>query len=125
MRPVTHGVINSVRFTPAQVHAIVAGTSGGLSTVIGPPGTGKTDVAVQILVNLYHNCPNQRTLLVTHSNAALNDLFEKLVTRNLDPRYLLRLGHGEKLMEQEVDFGKFGRVWRSFMYLPNDRLIIC
>lgn len=40
----------------------------GLSQVVGPPGTGKTDVAVQIISNLYHNFPEQRTLLVTHSN---------------------------------------------------------
>lgn len=35
---------------------------------MGPPGTGKTDVAVQIISNLYHNFPEQRTLIVTHSN---------------------------------------------------------
>ena len=35
---------------------------------MGPPGTGKTDVAVQIISNIYHNFPEQRTLLVTHSN---------------------------------------------------------
>lgn len=27
---------------------------------------------------LYHNCPQQRTLVVTHSNQALNDLFTKV-----------------------------------------------
>lgn len=47
--------------------------------VVGPPGTGKTDVAVQIIVNLYHNYPTQKILIVTHSNAALNDLFEKIM----------------------------------------------
>ena len=40
----------------------------GLTMVVGPPGTGKTDVAVQIISNLYHNFPDQRTLIVTHSN---------------------------------------------------------
>jgi intron-binding protein aquarius len=47
--------------------------------VVGPPGTGKTDTAVQILNALYHNCPSQRTLIITHSNQALNDLFEKIM----------------------------------------------
>ena len=47
--------------------------------VVGPPGTGKTDTAVQILNVLYHNCPTQRTLIITHSNQALNDLFEKIM----------------------------------------------
>lgn len=36
--------------------------------VVGPPGTGKTDTAVQIMHVLYHNQPDQRTLLITHSN---------------------------------------------------------
>lgn len=55
--------------------------------VVGPPGTGKTDTAVQILNVLYHNCPSQRTLIITHSNQALNDLFEKI----MQVRYFLGL----------------------------------
>lgn len=65
---------NSVPFTPTQVEAIVSGLQPGLTLVVGPPGTGKTDVAVQIISNLYHNYPDQRTLLVTHSNQALNQV---------------------------------------------------
>lgn len=51
-----------------QVEAIAAGVQPGLTMVVGPPGTGKTDTAVQIMTVLYHNCPGQRTLLITHSN---------------------------------------------------------
>jgi intron-binding protein aquarius len=47
--------------------------------VVGPPGTGKTDVAVQVISNWYHNYPDQRILLITHSNQALNQLFEKIM----------------------------------------------
>jgi tRNA A37 N6-isopentenylltransferase MiaA len=50
---------------------------------VGPPGTGKTDVAVQIISNIYHNFPEQRTLIVTHSNQVYHQLHivhEKLVT---------------------------------------------
>lgn len=83
---------NSVRFTPVQVEAITAGVQPGLTMVVGPPGTGKTDTAVQIMHVLYHNCPQQRTLLVTHSNQALNDLFSKIMQRDVPSRYLLRLG---------------------------------
>ena len=50
----------------------------GLTMVVGPPGTGKTDVAVQIISNIYHNFPNERALIITHSNQALNQLFEKV-----------------------------------------------
>lgn len=63
-----------------------------LLQVVGPPGTGKTDVAVQIISNIYHNWPEQRTLIVTHSNTALNQLFEKIMHLDIDERHLLRLG---------------------------------
>lgn len=62
-----------------QVGAIISGIQPGLTMVVGPPGTGKTDTAVQIMNVLYHNCPSQRTLIITHSNQALNDLFEKIM----------------------------------------------
>ena len=102
--------LNSVPFTTTQVEAIRSGMHPGLTMVVGPPGTGKTDVAVQIISNLYANFPEQRTLLVTHSNQALNDLFEKIMARDIDERHLLRLGRGEKDLETDKDFSKHGRV---------------
>ncbi len=71
-----------------------AGVQPGLTMVVGPPGTGKTDTAVQIMHVLYHNCPGQRTLVIAHSNQALNDLFTKILERDVPARYLLRLGEG-------------------------------
>ncbi|KAF5841175.1 hypothetical protein DUNSADRAFT_14005 [Dunaliella salina] len=101
---------NSVRFTAVQTEAIMSGVQPGLTMVVGPPGTGKTDTAVQIMHVLYHNCPGQRTLLITHSNQALNDLFQKIMERNVPARYLLRLGMGEQELETEQDFSRVGRV---------------
>ncbi|CAL2047573.1 unnamed protein product [Caenorhabditis brenneri] len=101
---------NQVLFTPAQVEAIKSGMQPGLTMVVGPPGTGKTDVAVQIISNIYHNWPNQRTLIVTHSNQALNQLFEKIIALDVDERHLLRMGHGEEALETEKDFSRYGRV---------------
>ncbi|XP_045466067.1 RNA helicase aquarius [Harmonia axyridis] len=101
---------NTIPFTPTQVEAIKAGCQPGLTLVVGPPGTGKTDVAVQIISNIYHNFPNQRTLIVTHSNQALNQLFDKIVALDIDERHLLRLGHGEEALETEKDFSRYGRV---------------
>lgn len=101
---------NSVRFTATQVEAIISGIQPGLTMVVGPPGTGKTDTAVQILNVLYHNCPSQRTLIITHSNQALNDLFEKIMQRDVPARYLLRLGQGEQELATDLDFSRQGRV---------------
>ncbi|EAS29887.2 DEAD helicase superfamily protein [Coccidioides immitis RS] len=106
--------LNKIRFTPAQVNAIVSGTQPGLTIVVGPPGTGKTDVATQIISNIYHNFPSERTLLVAHSNQALNQLFQKIIALDIDARHLLRLGHGEEELETEASYSKFGRV-ESFL----------
>jgi len=95
---------NSVPFTAVQTEAIFSALNPGLSLVVGPPGTGKTDVAVQSITLLLRNFPSARILLVTHSNAALNDLFEKLLARGCPPRHLLRLGMGERDLEVEGDY---------------------
>lgn len=82
--------------------------------VVGPPGTGKTDVATQIISNIYHDFPSQRTLMIAHSNQALNQLFQKITKLDIDDRHLLRLGHGEEDLDTEVNYGKHGRV-ESFL----------
>ncbi|KAJ2906771.1 Intron-binding protein aquarius [Zalerion maritima] len=102
--------LNTVRFTPAQIEAITSGSQPGLTVIVGPPGTGKTDVATQIINNIYHNFPEQRTLLVAHSNQALNQLFAKIIALDIDERHLLRLGHGEEDLDAEGSFSKYGRV---------------
>ena len=106
--------VNTIRFTSTQVDAIVSGIQPGLTVIVGPPGTGKTDVATQIISNIYHDFPKQRTLLIAHSNQALNQLFQKIVKLDIDGRHLLRLGHGEEGLETDADYGKFGRV-ESFL----------
>ena len=106
--------LNQVRFTKAQAEAIISGTQPGLTVVVGPPGTGKTDVATQIINNIYHNFPTQRTLLIAHSNQALNQLFQKIINLDIDERHLLRLGHGEEDLETSANYGKHGRV-ESFL----------
>ncbi|KAJ2505859.1 hypothetical protein IWW47_001857, partial [Coemansia sp. RSA 2052] len=105
---------NAVRFTAAQVAAIGAAAGEGLTLVVGPPGTGKTDVAVQIISNLYHAHPRQTILLLTHSNQALNQLFEKIIAVDIEPRHLLRLGHGEEDLDASERYSKAGRV-ESFL----------
>lgn len=48
---------------------------------------------------------------MTHSNAALNDLFLKIMQRDVDQRHLLRLGSGEQsLTLDDEKFSKQGRV---------------
>ena len=96
-----------VRFSRRLAHATIRSHA----AVVCAACVGKTDTAVQIISELLHNYPTQRILLVTHSNHALNDLFEKCLTRNIDERYLLRLGHAsDQLDVGGRDFSRFGRV---------------
>ena len=101
---------NPIEFTAAQAEAIRSGMSAGLTLVVGPPGTGKTDVVVQTVANLYHSFPEQRILVVTRSNQALNDLFTKIASRSIQSRHVLRLGLGERDLDAEEDFSRLGRV---------------
>jgi len=100
----------SVSFTRVQVQAIVSASQLGLTMVVGPPGSGKTDTAVQMLEVLYNNYPTQRTLIVTHSNQALNDIFRKLSEREIKPEHMLRLGYGEAELGTNEEYNKVGRV---------------
>ena len=43
---------------------------------------------------------------MTHSNQALNQLFEKIMALDIDERHLLRLGHGEEELQTEKDFSR-------------------
>ncbi|KAJ2200409.1 hypothetical protein IW144_001139 [Coemansia sp. RSA 522] len=101
---------NQLEFTPMQVRAIGQSMLPGLTLVVGPPGTGKTDVAVQIVSNLYHAYPRETILLITHSNQALNQLFAKIVDLNIEPRHLLRLGHGEEELDGDERYSRAGRI---------------
>ncbi|KAI1417713.1 P-loop containing nucleoside triphosphate hydrolase protein [Hypoxylon sp. FL1857] len=116
--PVDAPKLNNIRFTPAQIDAIISATQPGLTVIVGPPGTGKTDVATQIINNIYHNFPEQRTLLIAHSNQALNQLFAKIVALDIDERHLLRLGHGEEDLDTDGSFSKHGRV-ESFLEIRD------
>lgn len=41
---------------------------------------------------------------------ALNDLFSKLLERDIDERHMIRLGRGERELGAEDDFSRQGRV---------------
>jgi intron-binding protein aquarius len=59
---------------------------------------------------LYHNFPEEKILLVAHSNQALNDLFQKIVQLDISEHYLLRMGRGSEELGLEIDYSKWGRV---------------
>jgi len=60
-----------------QVEAVRASVNPGLTLIVGPPGTGKTDVAVQAISNLYHNFPGQRILIIHSFQSSFERYFRK------------------------------------------------
>ena len=72
-----------LNFTEKQIEAINIGLKEGLNIIKGPPGSGKTDIAVEIINNLYLNKKNEKILIITHSNNVLNDLCKKLIDENI------------------------------------------
>ncbi|CAD8160547.1 unnamed protein product [Paramecium pentaurelia] len=102
--------VNNIRYTKPQINAIVSAMYPGLTLVVGPPGTGKTDVTVQIVNLLYQNFPNEKTLLITHSNHALNDIFQKISKMDVDEKHMLRLGIGVKDLKLSKTFSREGRI---------------
>ena len=86
-----------IKYKPKQIEAIKLGIQEGLSIIKGPPGTGKTDIAVEIINYLYQNKKNEKILVLAHSNNVLNDLCKKIIEADIvDPKHLLRLGKGSK-----------------------------
>ncbi|CAI5735374.1 unnamed protein product [Hyaloperonospora brassicae] len=117
------GAHTSVRFSKAQVAAVRTGLCEGMTLVVGPPGTGKTDVAVQLVLNLYRlTPPREKVLIVAHSNQALNDFFSKILAHNIvHEAEIVRMGQrqlasanglpdGEGRGAFYADFSRNGRV---------------
>ena len=117
-------IINKkIKFNKNQIEAIKLGLKEGLSLIKGPPGTGKTDIAVEIINYLYQNKKNEKILIITHSNNVLNDICKKIIEANIvDIKHLLRLGQGNKIFyfnENEIDLSLDGKI----TYLLNKRKI--
>lgn len=102
--------LNKTFFNINQVAAIRSGISTGLTLISGPPGTGKTSCVVQILSTLYMTQKQERILLVTRTNHALNDLIRRTLLRGVSPFRVLRLGQGAAEGAADKLLSKDGRV---------------
>eukprot|EP00746_Dinoflagellata_sp_MGD_P159827 gnl/MRDRNA2_/MRDRNA2_86771_c0_seq14.p1 gnl/MRDRNA2_/MRDRNA2_86771_c0~~gnl/MRDRNA2_/MRDRNA2_86771_c0_seq14.p1 ORF type:complete len:1187 (+),score=-9.87 gnl/MRDRNA2_/MRDRNA2_86771_c0_seq14:338-3562(+) len=83
--------------TATQVRAILSSLNQGLTLIVGPPGSGKTDVLVRIVQLLYHNFPKNKTLICASSYPVLNNLFQKLKNRSVNSIHLLNIEEKDKL----------------------------
>lgn len=66
---------------------------GDLYTVVGPPGTGKTEVIAKAAQELASE--GERVLVTSHTNIAVDNVIEKLAGEN--PHTVVRVGRPEKV----------------------------
>jgi RecA/RadA recombinase len=75
------------------VAKILGLTEGDLSLVVGPPGSGKTEVIAKAADELA--AAGERVLVTSHTNIAVDNVIEKLATQ--DKHDVVRVGRPEKL----------------------------
>jgi len=73
------------------IEAILGLEDGEVLLVIGPPGTGKTEVIAKAAFEIFRN--GGRVLITSHTNRAVDNAIEKLPVE-----YTLRVGRPEKLL---------------------------
>lgn len=79
-----------------QIHALLGVLNNKLSVITGPPGTGKSQFIMNLLINLFLN--DKTVLFVSHTNEAVDVVNEKI---NNDFRNLL-LRTGNKKLRQNL-----------------------
>jgi len=75
---------------PAQEHAVQKALSKPLTVITGPPGTGKSQVVLNIIANAVYQ--NKTVLFASKNNKAVDVVIEKL-NAILPYKLLVRMGH--------------------------------
>ena len=115
-----------------QKIAIKQGLNRRITTIIGPPGTGKTFVAGNIILRLFFNDDNARILCTADSNAAVDAITEKLdkeVKKIKDisdiSQYIVRFGKTDNTQLEKYLIKSSGQLTQSDENRLNNARIIC
>lgn len=128
-------LINSLNYDNLnnyQKEAIKQGLNRRITTIIGPPGTGKTFVAGNIILRLFFNDDNARILCTAASNAAVDAITEKLdkevkKIKNISDisQYIVRFGKTDNKKLEEYLIKSSGQLTQSDENRLNNARIIC
>ncbi|CAF0708569.1 unnamed protein product [Brachionus calyciflorus] len=80
----------------SQKEAVNLSQSNAISLIHGPPGTGKTEVACEIIAQ-WNSKADEKILVVAETNEAVNNIMKKLISKNFDKEKILRIGLTDKL----------------------------
>ena len=90
--PINKDYVQITKLNTSQKEAVSSAFSQPLSVITGPPGTGKSQVVINILANALMN--NQSVLFASKNNKAVNNVYLK-INELLNTEYFLRLGNKE------------------------------
>ena len=109
----------SDRLTDSQKHAIkVALAAKHIAMIQGPPGTGKTTTIVEMLYQLLRKNPNQKILVVSQQNTAVDNAITKF--KNVYPHLvnssvnIVRVGNPDKI-DDDMAEDHFDFIFQSFI----------
>ncbi|MFS1421973.1 AAA domain-containing protein [Shewanella sp. 10N.286.48.B5] len=109
----------SGRLTDSQKNAIkVALSAKHIAMIQGPPGTGKTTTIVEMLFQLLQKNPNQKILVVSQQNTAVDNAITKF--KNVYPQLvnssvnIVRVGNPDKI-DDDMAEDHFDLIFQSFI----------
>lgn len=83
-----------------QMDAVCSSFNQPLTVVTGPPGTGKTQVVINILANAL--VQNKRVLLASKNNQAVDNVKDRLSTLIKEPNFFMRFGSKIEIREKTI-----------------------
>ncbi|KAI6780503.1 NFX1-type zinc finger-containing protein 1 [Emericellopsis cladophorae] len=92
---------DKIEVDQAQLNSILNGLSQAVALIQGPPGTGKSFIGAEI-ARLLHGLSEQRILVLSYTNHALNQYTEDLLDAGIPEKQIVRLGSRRKCTERTL-----------------------
>lgn len=114
-----HDIQWQTKLTPNQQQVVeTALKTKHISLIQGPPGTGKTTVIVEMLSQLLTQNPNQRILVVSQQNTAVDNALSRFKEKNIklveNSVNIVRIGNPDKIEESLVEY-HFDSLYDDFL----------